>query len=214
MLDCLANAPKLITLEPLLGVSLTLNLAYLNIGKFEYIRQVRKIVKIKLDRLDPNVKSEIKDTKWFTQLESLANLDTDEDLPLPRNSFWLQAPSFWGFLYNLLFYWPIGRLVSMVSAIYCLFLLILSVGYESGGFSLLACHYSGSSLAHVFGWVVASLIWPLAMISAGSFIGLRANAFVNYQTDQLKTKAALDAQAALSEVEDTLKMAKPKLPLG
>jgi hypothetical protein len=207
MFECISVVPKLITLEPLLGASVTLNLAYLNIKKFEYIRQIRRIVKVKLDRLDPNVKNQVKDTKWFIQLESLSNLDADEDLPLPRNSWWLKAPSVWGFLYNLLFYWPIGRLISIISTVYCILLLILSVGYESGALSLLACHYSGSSLSHVFFWVAASLIWPISIISIGSFIGSRANAFVNYQTDQLKTDAAKDAEVALSEVEDTLKVA-------
>lgn len=201
MTDCLAATPHLMVLEPILGAAIAANFAYLNIKKFEYIRQVRKIIKLKIDKLDPNVKDSVQSTKWFKQLESLSNLDADEDLPLPRDKFWLQAPRIWGVLYNLFFYWPLGRLFSIISTIYCLLILLLGVGHEAKAFTFLSCDLSGAAISNTYIWVTISLLWPLAMVSIGAFIGSRANRFVNYQTDQLKNEATTDAKNALKEAE-------------
>lgn len=208
--DCLSIVPQLISLEPILGAAIGINLAYLNLRKFEYIRQVRKVIKIKLDRLDPNVKNQVKDTKWYKQLDGMASLDLDEDLPMPRKSWWLDAPSAWGFLYNVLFYWPVARFISVIALIYCIYLMILAVAHDSKSTDLFACAYYQGGIGTSFTMVSLSLVWPVLAIGAGTFINSRANAFVNYQTDQLKAEATNDAEAALSEIEDTLKGSKAK----
>jgi hypothetical protein len=207
-LACEAATSVLPSLEPLLGASLALNLAYLNLSKFAYITVVKESIGGRLKRLDPSVKDRIKDTPWYVQMSSLAAVDTlDHGLPSPKKG-WVKAPGIWGFLYNLLFYWRLGRALSILATVHALSLLILGVGHQSGAINLWRCHFSAGAIGNDFLLASLGVVWPIFMVTAGTLVCSAASKFVKYQTANLAQAAKSEATEALGESQKALEVRK------
>lgn len=200
-----ASAINLLSgLEPILGVSVALNLAYLNIRKFHYISIVKNRLSEKLRALDVNVIGNIKNTPWFKQLTNLAAVEPlDLEWPYLTRNIWVSAPGFWGVIYNVFFYWRFGRTLSIFGTFYSLVLLIWGAGIQSEAISVGREYFNATIGSHFF-WSLASATWPLISILAGEFVCVSAARFVTYQTDNLKTQARSDAELAVEALSDKL----------
>lgn len=206
---CEAAASLLPSLEPILGASLALNLAYLNLSKFGYINIVKNSIGTRLDKLDPNVRNRIESTLWYRQMHALANVETlDQTLPW-KAKFWIAAPSLWGVLYNVLFYWRIGRGVAILAVIYALVLLILGVGHSSGMTDWGACHFSGDHIFNDYRLATIGLLWPLFVVTIGAIVCSSATRFVKYQTQSLEEEAVAEARGALDRSQGAVTRAAP-----
>jgi hypothetical protein len=204
MSDAAAILPNVMALEPILGVAIALNLAYLNIKKFGYLLQVQRVIKHRLNRLDENVVDAIKDTEWYGQLKSLSDLEINDNSPFKRESYWKNAPESWGVLYNLFFYIPIGRFFSILSTAYCLLLLIAGVGCSINYWSVYSCDYHTYNMFKLYVFSIVSLLWPIIVIIFGELITSKAGKFLSYQTNKLKTKEKEAAVDALETAEQKL----------
>jgi hypothetical protein len=196
---CSAATSLLPFLEPMLGASIAFNLAYLNLAKFGYITVVKDSIGGRLKRLDPSVKTKVKDTPWFKQMVALAGVDTlDQGLP-NGSKRWIESPGIWGVLYNVLFYWRLGRGISILATVHALILLILGVGHASGTLSIFKCHFALGRFADDFWLAALGLVWPIAMVGIGTMVCSSASKFLKYQTKNLADEAKRDATTALDE---------------
>lgn len=196
---CASATSLLSTLEPLCGASVALNLAYLNLSKFGYITVVKDAIGGRLKKIDPNVKERIKDTEWFRQMAALSEVDTlDQSLPTTK-AIWIKAPGIWGFFYNVLFYWRIGRGMAVVATLHALFLLMLGAGHQSNVTNWLACHFDDVHIPNDFALTCVGLLWPLFVVGIGQWVCSSASKFVKYQTSNLADEAKRDATEALDE---------------
>lgn len=200
---CDAAASLLPSLEPILGVAVALNLAYLNLSKFAYIEQIKVLIHDRLQKVDQNVKASIADTPWFKQLCALSGVQTlDTALPAENEKkFWISAPGAWGVLYNIFFYWRIGRALAVLATLYCLSLLILGSAHSARITDWLACHFDKSRIVNDFFISSFAVIWPLITVLVGQFVVWRAISFIVYQTDNLKKAATQEAVTAIAEVQ-------------
>lgn len=211
---CAAAISLLPSLEPVLGGSLALNLAYLNLSKFAYINVVKASIGHRLEKVkdDATLRNRIDATQWYRQMDALANVETlDQSLP-GRKKPWVSAPGVWGFFYNILFYWRLGRAVSILAVVYALSLLILGVGHASGAITWGRCYFDESWIANDFTLATIGLIWPILMVTAGTLICTAATHFVKYQTQNLKEAAVTEAREALTESEQAVTAAAPATP--
>lgn len=182
-------------------MSIALNLAYLNIPKFRYISIVTTRLKARLGELPAAVKSNVKNTQWFKQLDSLASVDARElEWPTLAAKHWIKAPDLWGLLYNVFFYWRVGRLFSLISTLYALVLLALGVGYASGAVDAMATHFDQHIGLHYF-WSVMSALWPIITVLTGEYVCRSAGKFVDYQTKDLEDQVIATAEATVAEAD-------------
>jgi len=214
---CEAATSLLPSLEPILGASVALNLAYLNLSKFAYITVVKTTIGARLKKLDPNVRNQIQATKWYRQMDALASVETlDQGLP-SWGKLWIPAPGTWGFFYNVLFYWRIGRALSMLAVVHALFLLILGVGHSSGVVVWGRCHFGVNGVANDYLYGSLGLLWPLMMVIIGTLVCTFAARFVKYQTQHLEQEAVADARGALDQSKravSTAEVAQPPASAG
>ena len=190
----------LMELEPIFGVSIALNLAFINIKKFQYIDVVKRTLASRIADIDQNIRTNIGQTPWFIQINDMASVETALN-PLDNKRFklWISAPAFWGILYNILFYWQVARAFSIAGTAYCIFLLLLGVGQQVGAISLWATRFTSDRIGGHYWAASLSLLWPIACIAAGSFICTKAISFMKYQTDNLGRSAVKDAGHALDD---------------
>lgn len=193
------------SLEPILGVSIALNLVYLNIQKFHYISIIKAKLGSRLRELDPHVIAQVENTPWYGQLKDLAGVDTIElELPNLRQRFYVKSPGTWGFVYNFFFYWRFGKIISLLATFYTLFLLFLGVGHSSSATILLVDYFNDTILSHYCLAMVAAT-WPILSVIAGEYVCICAARFVKYQTDNLQTQAKNDAENAVRMLNENLK---------
>lgn len=198
---CAAASSLLPKLEAVLGVSVAINLAYLNLPAFGYIERVKKTLSHRLELMDKSLKGLLHRAPWFSQIDALANVETLE-LRMPSiTKPWVPAPGVWGFLYNLLFYWRVARAASVLSLVYALVLLLLGAGHDSCALSFAAQSFNKDHIGAHFFWSCMTIIWPILMVVAGTYITSSAARFVDYQTRNLEATALSDADQALTETE-------------
>jgi hypothetical protein len=191
-------------LEPVLGISVALNLVYLNIQKFHYITIVKDKLGSRLRELDRRVINQVKNTQWYTQLRELADVDTIElEWPKLTKKIYIKAPGLWGFAYNFFFYWRFGKIISLAATCYALFLLFLGVGHTASATDFLQSYFN-ETIAWHYGLSVFSAIWPIVSVAAGEFVCVSAARFVKYQTDSLRSQATTKAVKAVRELQENL----------
>jgi hypothetical protein len=198
------NISLLSALEPILGVSVALNLAYLSISRFHYITIVKQKLRKRLDAIDQKVITSVQNTNWYCQLRDLASVDTIEfELPHFIKNPYINAPGFWGFFYNFFFYWRLGKILSVVGTVYSLFLLFLGAGHASTATEFLQDYFNTHINRHYL-WSMMAAIWPVLSVMAGEYVSIQAARFVKYQTDNLRTQARTTAERAVAELNEFL----------
>lgn len=194
----------LAALEPILGISIAINLAYLNLPKFQYISIVRDRLRARLDKLDGRVKNSIKSTPWYEQLNELASVEPfDLELRSFTKKWWVKSPGLWGLLYNVFFYWRFGRALSIFATAYALILLILGAGHTAGATDLMLGYFNTHIGRHFF-WASISALWPIITVVVGEVVCSGAENFLNYQTGNLKERAMSSAKKQVDDLDEKL----------
>jgi hypothetical protein len=199
---CVKAVSLLPKLEPILGAGLGINLAYLNLPPFGYITRVRDIVNSGLESLPTGTKEVCASAKWFKQLSALSEVkDLDQNYYFLKDRVWVSAPGLWGVFYNIFFYWRLARIFAVFATIYILILLIWGTGQDMGILKNTGCLYSGSFIR--WHWVLSLLafLWPIIVVSVGTFIGIQAKLFINYQIGDLAKEQKDKAVQALNAAD-------------
>jgi hypothetical protein len=208
---CLNAISLLPKLEPILGAGLGVNLAYLNLPPFGYITRVRAIVKDELDSLTDGNKKMCENTPWFKQIKALSEVqDLDQNYLFLKDKLWVSAPGIWGTLYNLLFYWRIARILSVVATIYIMMLLVWGTGQDIGAYGKTGCLYSTEFIHKHWHWSTAAFLWPIFVVAMGTYIGMQAKAFIKYQIGELEKSEKEGAVQAAEAANRALDVNPPK----
>lgn len=149
----------------------------------------------------------MKNTAWYQQLDELSNVDARElEWPNFNRKLWIKAPSVWGVVYNVFFYWRFGRILSILFTIYALFLIMLGVGHSSGATAFGVQYFNAHITTH-FSWAIFATIWPIVTIVFGEFVCRSAMSFVSYQTENLEERVVQKAEQAVGSAEAAIAVA-------
>ncbi|MER8955793.1 hypothetical protein NKJ46_34055 [Mesorhizobium sp. M0166] len=183
-------------LEPVLGAALGLNLAYLNLAVFAYITRISDSVSESLAAVEASATDAVKDTIWYGQLRAIADVKTiDKNRILIPETRWINTPpSVWGILFNVFFFWRLGKLLSIVLTVFVAFMLILGTAHSAGIIGWFLCK-DANSISFYFLLSVLAFVWPMLMAWAGAWVQLAARRFLRYQVTSLGKAALMEAAA-------------------
>ncbi|MCW2390954.1 hypothetical protein [Sphingobium sp. B11D3A] len=157
-----------------------------------------------MNAIDKNVRLTVEGTKWYKQMHGLSEIHTDEFFNHKNSQRWISAPGAWGVVYNLMFYWPLGRLISVIATSYSILLLCLGSGEKTGAVHWTS-HFFPLAQVSLHYWLsVSALVWPTVCIAAGTYICSGAHKFLDYQTQDLGQRALEDVTSGLQAAEEAV----------
>lgn len=198
---CVSLVPKL---EPLLGIGLAMNLAYLNLPIFSFLTVISRSVKECIDEVTQGAKNQVEATPWFKDAKALSEIHTLSTLDLRKpNPRWIRFKSgINAALFNIIFHYRIGRLVSCLATAFCATLIIVGSAVEVGADEWLC---RGASWIGTPFWLsVGAFLWPVFCVSAGAWIRYSTVRELNYSLTNLGAQAVQEADTALGETERAL----------
>ena len=203
MNECLSLIPKL---EPLLGIAMAMNLAFLNLPIFSFVDVISKEVDECLSCLKDGTRNEIGRTEWFKDAESIAKIHSLKSIDLseepPR---WIRFKSWWVAIpFNILFYRGVGKLLSILSVIFCA--IFISAGVAADVYPLESgmCKVV-QTLGANFTLSVFSFIWPVICVAFGAFIRRSVLRETRYNLKYIGKEAVKGAADALMKTENAVK---------
>lgn len=192
-------------LEPVLGIGLALNLAYLNLPVFHFLNKISEGVGAKLKKLQAETVDQVRDTSWYkdsiqvSRVCDLESVNYDEDQPR-----WIQFKSKWvAALFNILYYYRTGKILSIVCTVLgCLFITLgVAISIKSENAFICA---SVDLIGVPFGLSVFIFLWPIVCITTGATLNYVTQKNLNYHLRNLGKKALTDAKGAVADVEKAL----------
>lgn len=192
-------------LEPLLGAALGLNLAYLNLAVFAYITRISDSVSHALEALEASATATVRNTAWYKQLKAIADVKTvDRNRNFLPDSPWIYLPpTVWGFLFNVLFYWRVAKIVSIIGTVYVGAMLAIGTAHNSGLMAWLFCRDADSIAIH-FAITLGAFLWPMLMAAAGAWVRWQSIRFLRYQVTSLGQQALSDATATVEQTTQAI----------
>ncbi len=156
-------------LEPMIGLAVALNLAYIALPRFRYREQIQEHVKEKLEEVK-NASEKLKNSPWYKNISRMASIkdglskEDKKDFP----SGW------WSFWYVFLFEKHVDRWVVIIFTCVLISLLALSSAHSAGFYgSILSLDtlsvFSGSNFHIWFAVVIILGITPVLAVMLGSF---------------------------------------------
>ncbi len=155
-------------LQPIIGISFALNLAYLGLPRFRYRDEIKRNTKSELEELDSNGNG-FKETDWWCTLERLAgervgSAGAKRKGKIPRE--------FWGVMYELFFERRVDIYISFFLCLFTGLLAILGVAHEIDYLKSTEIYFTSPYIPYCF-WVVASsgFLPPVWILSGRSVVG-------------------------------------------
>lgn len=186
-------------LEVLASLAVALNLAYLNLPKFQTVEIMSRIAKDHRDDLTHRNGQNLSGFTWFRQLSSLADIEMSPDRLLGSGKQQLiDVPNAWGFWLNLLFIRPIGRNLAVASTAYGLLIVLLASAYGAHAVSTGENYFGRAAYGYLWPLVAATL-WPLFVISMGTYVKSGFAEFLRTNTDETEAAAFQDAANEVSK---------------
>jgi hypothetical protein len=187
-------------LEPVLGITFALNLAYIGLPRFRYREAIRKHVRQKMEDMK-DIPEQHCETDWYKQIVRLGNLgDNDghavDGKEASKKSRDTLPSGAWSFVYAVFYEWHIDRVIAVSFSISCATLLFLGVAHElkllDWSMGLFTEKWIGYWL--LFTWLMS--VFPPSLGVGGNFVVSGANRFVNDTTKNLKLTLKDNAQKA------------------
>lgn len=206
MESCASLAPLL---EPILGLGLALNLAYLNLPMFSFISVISKGVKQHLSSLSNDARKSVESTPWFKDAVIISDIHTLETFDINgQNRKWIPFKS-WGnaLCFNVLFYWRVGKGLSILAVGYCSLYMILGVAVqmaENGSLTSPAMCLTIDIAGAPFMPSVIALIWPVACVGAGALVRHTVMRELRYNLKDLGIKAVNDAVTEVDQIGERM----------
>jgi len=162
-------------LEPIVGASLALNLAYLNLERFRYRSRIRNKAAERLEKLkEMSAYEQIQVHRDVTLLQRLAELRDHDDMgsdplandvgapPCEDKSTWSER------CYNALFAKHTDNRVCIGFSALCAILLFLGVQHSYGISHYTALAFDNPSSINLWAWTVAVTgLWPVFLVGIG-----------------------------------------------
>jgi hypothetical protein len=191
------NSEIIPILEPLLGTGLALNLAYLNLPMFSFLTQISASVGDKLSSLSDVTKKQISATPWYLDAVEISKVRNFEKLKFgDGGKRWTPFKSLLcAVLFNLLFKYRLGKLLSLVATVIASLMIISGVEVQiwpdDKGAVWRASLYLNPYLLALF-----CFAWPIFCISSGGLIKFLSIRDLNYNLKNL----GVEAMANVSEM--------------
>ncbi|MEP0990019.1 hypothetical protein [Tateyamaria sp.] len=160
-------------LEPLLGGSLAINLAYLNLATFRYRDQLAEAARSKLT----NAPATVFETDWYKDIKSLADQTSTDSVRLRWHR------SSWGTAYFLLFHWQIDRAISVLMTGVSVLYLFLGVAHNVGMFPESHSEYVTGEIHNELAYSMFGLLWPILMVLSAKYCTWKCQRFIKYQLE-------------------------------
>lgn len=182
-----------------------MNLAYLNLPVFGVLAAISKSVGEYLKRLPTQARENVKDTQWYKDAETLSKIHRYQE---PRfneeKPRWIQLKSLRdSCLFNILFYYRLGPILSIASSCLCGILIILGVYAEIHGTDPIFC-FIYSVIGVPFWFSVAAFLWPVICVTVGALLKMRALQELRYNLKNLGRTALEEAREELAKVEEAV----------
>lgn len=191
-------------LEPLLGISLALNLAYLNLPIFSFLTTISAGVNDKISSLSDLTKRHVSQTPWYkdaieiSKVRSLEKLEFNDGMKL-----WMPFKSTTcAVLFNLLFRYRVGKFLSLLATVLVSLMIVSGVGAQIWPDDVWVKHRA-SIFPSPFKLALFSFIWPVFCIGSGSVIRFLTIRELNYNLRNLGVEAVAD----ISHIVDSAKKA-------
>ncbi|HBM89079.1 MAG TPA: hypothetical protein DD437_11080 [Rhodobiaceae bacterium] len=197
-------------LEPVLGLGLALNLAYLNLPMFGFITVISKGVEDCLSGLSKGVLDNVKETPWYKDAAELASIHNLETLdPTERNPWWIRFKSKRNAaLFNVLFLWRIGKVLSIAATGFCAIGMVIGVALETHNAEGIVCtvlEFTGVP----FWTSIAAFVWPIFCVTSGAIVKSSVTRELHYNLKDLGKKQKEEAEGVLQEVEKAVEANTP-----
>lgn len=192
-------------LEPLLSAALGLNLALISIPAFTYVLEIAKSVDKKLAVIDQNVKKNISSKQWYKSLEAISKADVIGLRKLP-STFWINTPaSVWGVVFNLIFFWRLGKILALLSCVIISYLLLLGAALKLEIFTNYKDDLKLSDPVLWFWISVFMFVWPFINVMLGIWVKHSVDEFISYQLDDEKAEQISTSKAAIEDLDKKIK---------
>ncbi len=199
-------SPDLISLlsklEPILGITFALNLAYIGLPRFRYRSDIRTFVKSKLDDIK-DIPEQHCDTDWYKQVLRLANLNNSGESQAKGDVEKMPSEN-WSHAYVLIYEKHRDRHLVCLFAFTCAILLFFGVAHELGFFAATMPTFSASYIGLWFSLCAVMAVTPVILVVAGNWVVRKAHAFAERNIRNLKKtfqqevhKATLDVNVGL-----------------
>lgn len=171
-------------LEPILGCSFALNLAYIGLQRFRYRRDIRDYANTELGDLAINPPENCIDTSLYKSVVRLSSLGNDRKI-FRKSEQNADLSGFWSFIYECYFECHQDRILTIASASISAALLSLGVAHNIG-VSWFSSYFSDSNIFYWYLLVNFILILPVASVVAGWYTVSGAKSFAAKQIVDLK----------------------------
>lgn len=203
-----ACSTEIAKLEPLLGIGLAFNLAYLNLPIFSFLTNVSREVQVCLSGLPSATKDEIHDTPWYKDALSLSKVHNLQTLDLQEeNPRWIRFKSAANSLvFNVLFHYRVARAGCVLGTAFGIVAIVLGVAASLSDPHAIACWFM--SLVGTPFWIaVIALVWPVGCVSAGAWVRYSTLRDLRYNLKNLGKKALQEAAGEIGKVEKAISVA-------
>ncbi len=178
-------ASLLTKLEPALGITFALNLAYIGLPRFRYREEIRTHVRTKMDEMQEIPESHC-NTVWYKQIVRLGSLghNDESESKVVEN---VEFPSeIWAKIYAWIYEGQRDRQSVIVAIFFSVALIFLGVAHEVNIFSFSRKWFSDSAMLW---WLLVTTIMcvlPAAAVFFGNYVVKGAKKFVSSNTRDLK----------------------------
>ena len=187
-------------LEPILGATLALNLAYVALPRFRYRSQMRETARGMLAELE-DLEADQKRAPWYRTLSYLAALENDgSQKSLDRKS----SPSgVWFTAYKIVYSRHADRWATIAFAVLCYVFLTLGVAHGLWPKSYWADFFTGLVITLIFYFTVLMAVIPVFLAWWGGRIVMSAIDYCEREFDSIKAIMRDSAKrATLPEILD------------
>lgn len=192
-------------LEPLLGIALAFNLAYLNLPIFSFLSDTGREVSDLIGNLSDATKKHVEDTPWYKDAVEISRIKNLEKFQFfDSGHLWTPFKSkVCGFLFNVMFKFRVGKLLSLVATVAAAAMIILGVQsqiFPEGEWTKLLT----SSVPSPFLVSVSAFVWPIFCVGAGAYIKFNTIRELNYNLRDLGDEAISDAEELIKKAESAI----------
>lgn len=172
-------------LEPILGVALALNLAYIGLPRFRYRSKIAKAVQELMAACGWKEPSEeLSNRKWYKAVARLARLD------IYKGSFFSKSPSndfkgAWVFWYEWIFMCHVDRSIAVVSSFLAITLMALGVIHSIPIYGWYEGLFTKEITYLIFWFVIFLCILPVLFVFLGKYVVDRAIADAKAEIEDL-----------------------------
>lgn len=185
-------------LEPILGISFALNLAYIGLQRFRYRETIKKHAAQKLDELS-DIPTQTCETDWYKQILRLRALEKNDGSDDANTAPEKMPSEVWAHLYVALYEKHLDKKIVEGVAFICACLIFLGVAHELEHLSFTRPAFSSDYIVYWFWLVAIFAVLPVCFVGVGRFVVNGALDFVNHSIKNLKKTFQRQAQEAKIE---------------